>query len=124
MSPGVCPRSSGYTLVEILVATTLALILLGAVVRMFGDVGRGITDSRAVLEARERLGLVATRLQMDLAGVTVTMNPPRRPEDNEGYFEYIEGPATQATASNYAVSTDTARPRRPATPRSVISTTS
>ena len=44
---------------------------------------------------------------MDLAGVTVTMNPPRRPEDNEGYFEYIEGPATQATASNYAVSTDT-----------------
>ena len=31
-------------------------------------------------------------LQSDLKGVTVTMNPPRRPEDNEGYFEYVEGP--------------------------------
>ena len=49
--PASARHSSGYTLVEILVATTLALILLGAVVRMFGDVGRGITDSRAVLEA-------------------------------------------------------------------------
>lgn len=100
-------RAAGYTLVEILVATTLALILLGAVVRMFGDVGRGITDSRAVLEARERLGIAAVRLQADLAGVTVTMDPPRRPESNEGYFEYIEGPATQATASTYAVNTET-----------------
>ena len=35
---------------------------------------------------------------MDLAGVTVTMNPPRDPANNEGYFEYIEGSAS--TASN------------------------
>ncbi len=85
-------RSSGYTLVEILVATTLSLLLLGAVVRMFGDVGQGITNSRAMLEAADRLRLAATRLQQDLAGVTVTMAPPRKPENNEGYFEYIEGP--------------------------------
>lgn len=37
-------RRCGYTLVEILVATTLSLILLGAVVQMFGNVGRSITD--------------------------------------------------------------------------------
>ena len=49
---------------------------------------------------------MATRLQQDLAGVTVTMNPPRRPENNEGYFEYIEGPITQANASSYAVNSD------------------
>jgi type II secretory pathway component PulJ len=85
-------QSSGYTLVEILVATTLSLILLGAVVRMFGDVSQSITDSRAMLEASDRLRITATRLQQDLAGVTATMNPPRRPENNEGYFEYIEGP--------------------------------
>lgn len=85
-------RPSGYTLVEILVATTLSLILLGAVVQMFGNVGRSITDSRSMLEMSDHLRLAATRLQQDLAGVTVTMNPPRRPENNEGYFEYIEGP--------------------------------
>ena len=73
-------------------ATTLSLLLLGAVVRMFGDVGQGITDSRAMLESADRLRVVQARLQQDLAGVTVTMNPPRKPENNEGYFEYIEGP--------------------------------
>ena len=106
-SPPLCPAfRSGYTLVEILVATTLSLILLGAVVQMFGSVGRSITDSRSMLEMSDRLRVAATRLQMDLAGVTVTMNPPRRPENNEGYFEYIEGPVTQANASTYALSTD------------------
>lgn len=104
-SPAAVTRRSGYTLVEIMVATALSLLLLGAVIRMFGDVGQSITDSRAMLEVSDRLRLVATRLQQDLAGVTVTMNPPRRPENNEGYFEYIEGPVTQATGSAVSVNT-------------------
>jgi hypothetical protein len=37
-----------------------------------------------------------------LSGVTATMNPPRNPANNEGYFEYIEGPVTQGTLSNAA----------------------
>jgi hypothetical protein len=94
------PLRFGYTLIEILVATTLSLVLLGAVVRMFGEVGKGITDSRAMLESADRLRLVQTRLQQDLAGITVTMSPPRRPEDNEGYFEYIEGPVGPAQIAN------------------------
>ncbi len=86
-------RASGYTLVEILVAVVLTLILMGAVVQMFGTLGRSITDSRSFLEASERLNSAAARLQMDLKGVTVKMLPPRNPDDGEGYFEYIEGPA-------------------------------
>jgi type II secretory pathway component PulJ len=92
MSQSPARSPSGYTLVEILVSTALSLILLGAVVRMFGDVGQGITDSRAMLEAADRLRLTEARLQQDLAGITVPMTPPRKPENNEGYFEYIEGP--------------------------------
>lgn len=85
--------AAGYTLVEMLVATALTLMLMGAVVAMFGRVSEGITDSRAMLEAAERLRLAETRLQMDLSGVTVTLaNPWCRPENNLGYFEYIEGP--------------------------------
>jgi hypothetical protein len=57
-----------------------------------------------MLEAAERLRLAAVRLQQDLAGVTVTMNPPRDPANNEGYFEYIEGTAT--ATSSIAVNTD------------------
>ena len=96
---------AGYTLVEILVSTALSLILLGAVVRMFGDVGQGITNSRAMLEAADRLRLTAARLQQDLAGITVPLNspPPHKPENNEGYFEYIEGPVGVATMTNGGV---------------------
>ena len=59
---------------------------------MFGKVSEGIGDSRSLLEMADRLRLAEERLQLDLAGVTVTMNPPRDPANNEGYFEYIEGP--------------------------------
>ena len=62
------PVSFGYTLIEILVATVLSLLLLGAVVRMFGDVGHSITDSRSLLESADRLRLAAARLQQDLSG--------------------------------------------------------
>ncbi len=102
-------RPLGYTLVEILVATALSLILLGAVVRMFGDVGQSITDSRSMLESADRLRLVQIRLQQDLVGITVPMNvnPPHKPENNEGYFEYIEGPVgtTAKTAVTYTAMT-------------------
>jgi type II secretory pathway component PulJ len=84
---------AGYTLVEILIATAITLLLMGAVVQMFGALGQSITDSRSFLEASERLNSAAARLQMDLKGITVKMLPPRNPDDGEGYFEYIEGAA-------------------------------
>ncbi len=94
---------AGYTLVEILVATALTLLLMGAVVQMFGALGQSITDSRSFLEASERLNSAAARLQMDLKGVTVKMLPPRNPDDGEGYFEYIEGPVMQGILLEYII---------------------
>ena len=37
-------------------------------------------------------------------GVTVTMLPPRNPDDGEGYFEYIEGPVMQGHNGPDAIS--------------------
>jgi type II secretory pathway component PulJ len=88
-----------------MVALALSLLLLAAVIAMFGRVSEGIADSRSLLEMADRLRLTAQRLQMDLAGVTVTMNPPANPANNEGYFEYIEGAAT--ANSNIAINSDT-----------------
>lgn len=85
-------RRRGFTLVEVLIATTLTLILMAVVAQIFGLVGEGIADSRSTLEMNDRLRGAVARLQEDLEGVTVTMVPPRRPEANEGYFEYVEGP--------------------------------
>jgi type II secretory pathway component PulJ len=81
----------GYTLVEILVATVLTLIMVVAVVQIFGDIGQSVSDSRATLEMSDRLRAARTRLEMDLAGATATTLPPLRPENGKGYFEYIEG---------------------------------
>ena len=85
-------RRSGYTLVEILVALTLTLILMTAVVTVFAGVGEGIAKSRRALEQFDRLRTAAQQLRSDLRGVTVTLDGrPTRPEENRGYFEYIEG---------------------------------
>ena len=80
----------GYTLVEILVATTLTLILMFAVVQIFAMISGSVSDSRALLEMNDRLRSAKTRLQMDLEGLTVVPLPPRGEED-DGYLEIIEG---------------------------------
>ena len=82
----------GFTLIEMLVATALTLVLLGAVISMFGSISSGIADARSTLEMTDRLRTTATLLQRDLGGVTATMLPPQRPADAPGYFEIIEGP--------------------------------
>lgn len=99
----------GYTLVEILVATALTLIMMGAVVQIFGEIGQSVNDSRATLEISDRLRAASARLQLDLAGVTVVPLPPR--EIGDGYLEIIEGPAGPAfPPSDVAWNTDLDQP--------------
>lgn len=102
----------GFTLIEILVSTALTLILMGAVVTMFGSIGRSVNESRSTLEMADRLRTTAAILQRDLAGATVTMLPPRRIDD--GYLEIKEGPigdgAGMLPPSSMAFNTDTGLP--------------
>ena len=71
---------------------TLTLILMTAVVTVFGGVGDGIAKSRRALEQFDRLRTAAQQLRLDLQGVTVKLDGrPVRPEENQGYFELIEG---------------------------------
>ena len=85
-------RRQGYTLVEILVATTLTLILMTAVVTVFAGVGDGISKSRRAMEQFDRLRTTGQQLRVDLQGATAMPfdGRPVRPEENRGYFEYIE----------------------------------
>ena len=66
----------GFTLIEVLVATTLTLMLIGAVVTVFEMVSNSVSDARSTVEMSDRLRATAMQLQRDLAGVTVTMLPP------------------------------------------------
>ena len=96
----------GFTLIEILVATTLTLLLMGAVVTIFGRIGNSVNESRSTLEMADHLRSTAAVLQNDLAGATVTMLPPRRIDD--GYTEIIEGPVGVTTRPDQiAVNSDT-----------------
>jgi len=90
----------GMTLIEMLVAMTATLILMGAIARVFSVFGTAITNSRAVLATDAQLRSVAWRLRSDLSGVTCRTLPPRGPDAGEGYFELIEGPAKDADASD------------------------
>ena len=85
-------RARGFTLIEMLVSLAITLIMMGAVTSLFGLITDSVSGSRATIEMSERLRACRNRLQADLQGVTVgTMQPPLRPENDEGYFEYLEG---------------------------------
>ena len=81
----------GMTLIEMLVATTMTLIIMGVVAQLFGFVGNGVSASRAALEMSAQLRAVSHTLRTDLGGITVETVPPVRVESDTGYLEIIEG---------------------------------
>ncbi len=91
-APGPRPPTPGYTLIEILVATALTLLVLAAVVQVFGTVSESISDARSFVEKVDQLRITQRQLKQDLEGETAPMTPPLSPELGLGYFEYVEGP--------------------------------
>ena len=89
------------TLVEMLVALTATLVLMGAVAQAFSVFGNAITNSRSMLELDGRLRSTAWRLRADLAGATASTTPPLSLDSGEGYFEIIEGPNSDHAMARY-----------------------
>jgi type II secretory pathway pseudopilin PulG len=94
------PSRRAMTLVEMLVATTMTLIIMGVVAQLFGMMGKGITGNRNALDLDAQLRGVAHTLRTDLAGITVVPIPPVPPESDSGYLEIIEGPGSDLSAFN------------------------
>ena len=92
--------TAGFTLVELLVASAIALTVMGAVATLFGIFGRTASQSQAIVDLTDKIRSVAWRMRQDLAGVTVELTPWTRPESNSGYFEMIEGLAKDSDAAN------------------------
>jgi prepilin-type N-terminal cleavage/methylation domain-containing protein len=90
----------GMTLIEMLVATAATLMLMGAVAQVFSVFGSAVTNSRSMIELDARTRTVAWRLRSDLAGATARPVPPLSPAAAEGYFEVIEGPLNDNTATD------------------------
>jgi type II secretory pathway pseudopilin PulG len=87
----------GMTLVEMLVATTMTLIIMGIVAQLFSVLGNTVNSSRSTMDVSSRLRSVANKLRQDLAGVTVPTLPPVAADADAGYLEIIEGAATDTS---------------------------
>jgi len=87
-------------LVELLVASTLALVTMGAVATLFGLFGRTFSDSQTIVDLSARMRTAAWRLRQDLEGLTCSVQPWNRPEANAGYLEIVEGPKVDTTAAS------------------------
>ncbi|NBT12212.1 MAG: hypothetical protein EBS56_01210 [Planctomycetia bacterium] len=88
------------TLVEMLVATTATVIVVGVIVQVFAEFTRGIGNSRSLMELGTRLRTTAMLLRRDLNGATAPLLPPLSPSDGVGYFEIIEGPRQDRDAAD------------------------
>jgi hypothetical protein len=109
MSTLKCERRSprdGMTLVEMLVATTMTLIIMGIVAQLFGIMGKSVTGSRSTLDMSGQIRGVAHQLRMDLSGVTVETLPPVAPERDSGYLEIVEGPMSDSLAGTTQLTAD------------------
>jgi hypothetical protein len=90
---GGFPRTrAAFSLVELLVASTIALMVMGAVAQLFSLFSRTLSQSQATVDISGRLRNAAWQLRQDLAGVTVDVVPWTEPESDSGYFELLEGP--------------------------------
>jgi type II secretory pathway component PulJ len=89
---------SGMTLVEMLVATTMTLIIMGIVAQLFGFLALTLSRSRDTIEMSSDTRSVANLLRRDLTGLTVKTIPPTPADGDSGYLEIIEGSATDQSA--------------------------
>jgi prepilin-type N-terminal cleavage/methylation domain-containing protein len=93
------PRRRAFSLTELLVAMTIALIVMASVAQLFGVFGRGLSGSQATVELSARMRTAGWQLRKDLTGVTCDVVPWLAPEADAGYFEYIEGPRNDRNAA-------------------------
>lgn len=100
-------RRSAFTLVEMLVTITVTLIVMLALVNVFEWIGARVAGGRAMIEVSGNLRNGAFRLQNDLDAITVPARPFPRPEQGDGYVEYIEGLGSDRTSGVNSIQGDT-----------------
>jgi len=88
------PSRSGLTLIEMMIAVALTLLLVFALVRVFQMLGDNVRDTKAILEMSGQLRIAMNQLQEDLDSRTVTVRSHVDPQSAQGYFELVEGIAT------------------------------
>ncbi len=87
-------RRTGFTLLEVLIATAVTLLMMLSLAKIFNVIGESMQRGRAVLELNNRLRSVTHRIRTDLRNMTAIPRPPANPGAAEGYFKYFDGSQT------------------------------
>ena len=103
-------RRAGLTLIEMLVAVTITLMVILAIVQVFDLLGTNIKNGQALIEVTTDLRFISQQLQQDIDGVTCPVRTWLDPAEGEGYFEVYDGPSRDR---NWNYNWTTANPSLP-----------
>ncbi len=111
--PGVGSRISsrrGLTLIEMLVAVTITLMVVLAIVQVFQLLGTNIKEGQAIIDVTTELRFVAQQLQEDLDGLTCPARTWIDPAAGLGYLEIYDGPSWDANWNDNWTATNPPQP--------------
>jgi len=91
-------KSKGFTLIELMLATGMGLMLLLGLVKIVSMVNTTFTDTRVLVDLQNRCRTAQMLLQQDLSHVSVTPQPPRPFQMDDGYLSLGTFSATQETS--------------------------
>lgn len=86
----------GLTLIEMLVAVTITLMVILAIVQVFQLLGTNIKNGQAMIDVTTELRFVGQQLQQDLDGLTCPARTWIDPAAGLGYLEIYDGPSRDA----------------------------
>ncbi len=102
---------SGFTLLEVMIATAVTLLMMVALAQIFKVIGDSMKQGRAVLELNNRLRSVVYRIRTDLDNLTAIPEPPADPATATGYVQIFDGSLTDYSTTLVSVPTPLAQSR-------------
>lgn len=102
----------GLTLIEIMIALTMTLIVLGAMMSAFRYASEKMQMGRGVMEMANRLRSAEELLRNDLANLTLDPRPYTESATPNGFLEIIEGANNDSTYSPIDPVTNEVDPER------------
>lgn len=90
---------SGLTLIEVLIATTITLLMMLALAQGFKTLSQTVSEGRSKLILSDQLRGLSQLLRNDLEGRTTDSSTPQSGLLPMGYFKYYDGPISDATAA-------------------------
>ena len=94
----------GFTLIEMMIALVITMMMVFAMVEAFRWIGEATTNGRALIEMAGQLRAARYRLELDLNGATVPLRPWTDSNAFPGYFELLEGTASDSNPTQFVSS--------------------